>query len=242
LNRLLPGVVLFGLLGAVQSPGYAASGGTVHQGTLTRPEPCLHSAWYAESPDAVAPAACPDRLRSRPLPLAAALLQADQSGAESREKIYNIVNFLIVVIALVYFLRRPLSDYFSDRSDAIRQGLEEGRKALAAADARMAEVENKLKNLEKDVAAFKAESETAMVDERERLKQAAEAEGQRLMDFAQAQIESATRAAKGELKRYAAGQAVEMAEAMIRQRLDEPERRSLVAHFIRDLKNPEVQN
>ncbi|HEV2423372.1 MAG TPA: ATP synthase F0 subunit B [Terriglobia bacterium] len=169
-------------------------------------------------------------------------LQSEQSPAESREHTYEVVNFLIMAAVLAYLLRRPLKDFFADRDDAIRQGLEEGRKALAAAEARMSEVETKLSNLGKEIAAFKVESERAMGAERERLKQAAESEAARLMGFAQTQIESATRAAKGELKRYAAGQAVELAEAMIRQRLDDPARRGLVARFVRDLKNPEVQN
>jgi F-type H+-transporting ATPase subunit b len=184
----------------------------------------------------------PSRLTPAVTSRAAMLLQSEQSPAESRENTYKIINFLIMAAALVYLLRQPLKDFFADRNDAIRQGLEEGRKALAAAEARMAEVESKLNNLGKEITAFKAESERAMAAERERLQQTAESEAARLMEFAQTQIESAARAAKGELKRYAAGQAVELAEAMIRQRLDDPARRGLVARFVRDLKNPEVQN
>jgi len=184
----------------------------------------------------------PGRLTPPAAAVASALLQSDQSPAESREQLYKVINFLIMAAALVYLLRRPLADFFADRTDAISQGLAEGRKALAAADARLADVESKLNNLEQEIAAFKVESERAMAAERDRLKQTAEAEGQRLMDFAQSQIASAARAAKGELKRYAASQAVELAEAMIKQRMDEPARRGLVARFVRDLKNPEVQN
>lgn len=172
----------------------------------------------------------------------ALLLQSEPSPAESRENTYRIINFLIMAAALVYLLRQPLKDFFADRNDEIHRALEEGRKALAAADARLAEVEGKLNSLANEIATFKAESERAMVAERERLKQAAEAEAGRLMEFARTQIESATRAAKADLKRYTAGQAVELAEAAIRQRLDDPARRGLVARFVRDLKNPGVQN
>lgn len=174
--------------------------------------------------------------------VSAILLQSDQSPAESREGTYKIINFLIMAAALVYFLRQPLKDFFADRNDAIRQGLEEGRKALAAADARMNEVEAKLNNLSNEIAAFKVESERAMAAERERLMQAAQTEAQRLMEFAQTQIESATRAAKVELRRFTAGQAVELAEVMIRQRLDDSARRGLVARFVGDLKKSGVQN
>jgi len=188
------------------------------------------------------PRPAPDPGVTPAAPALSAMLQSDESPAESREGTYRIINFVIMAAALVYFLRQPLKDFFADRTDEIRRGLEEGRKALAAAEARMAEVEAKLNNLSSEIAAFKVESERAMEAERERLKQSAETEASRLMEFAQTQIESATRAAKAELKRYAAGQAVELAETMIRQRLDDPARRGLVERFVRDLKNPEVQN
>ena len=175
-------------------------------------------------------------------PALSAMLQSEQLPAESRESIYRTINFVIMAAALVYFLRQPLKNFFADRTDEVRRGLEEGRKARAAAESRMGEVEARLNNLGNEIAAFKAESERAMEAERERLKQSAETEARRLMEFAQTQIEAAARAAQGELKRYAAGQAVEMAEAMIRQRLDDPARRGLVARFVRELKNPEVQN
>lgn len=175
-------------------------------------------------------------------PVLSAMLESEQPPAESRENVYRVINFIIMAVALVYFLRRPLKDFFADRTDQIRRGLDEGRKAMAAAESRMAEVEARLNNLGNEIAAFKVESERAMEAERERLKESAETEARRLMEFAQTQIESAARAAKGELKRYAAGQAVELAEAMIRQRLDDPARRGLVERFVRDLKNPEVQN
>jgi F0F1-type ATP synthase membrane subunit b/b' len=120
--------------------------------------------------------------------------------------------------------------------------LEEGRRALAASDAKVAEVEAKLRNLEREIADFRHHSELEMQAERERLRQAAEQDAQRVMEFAQAQIEAAVRAAKLELKRYAAGQAVELAESVIQRRLDDPTRHQLVNRFVAELKEPQSRN
>ena len=68
--------------------------------------------------------------------------------------------------------------------------------------------------------------------ERERLRQAVTREAEKILELARAEIDAATRAAKLELKIYAARQAVDLAEAMIRQRLDQAGQRRLVARFV----------
>lgn len=172
-----------------------------------------------------------------------ALLQTDENGAEaSHEERLKWINFVILAVALIYLLRKPLSRFFAERLDTIHEGLEEGRRALATSDAKLAEVEAKLKKLEQELADFRARSQVEMQAERERLRQAAERDAQRVMDFAQAQIEAAVRAAKLELKRYAAGQALELAESAIRRRLDESTRHQLVSHFMAQLKESRSQN
>ena len=173
----------------------------------------------------------------RPLALGSisAAPEAESEREGSRELAYKVVNFLILVGALGYLLRKPLRDFLAGRSEAIRKCLDEGRKALEASQAQLQAIENKLRNLEEEIARFKAASAQEMQAERERLRRAAEAEAERMLEFARAQIESAARAARLELKAYAAGQAVDLAEQMVRERLDEAGRRRLVDRFVREV-------
>jgi F-type H+-transporting ATPase subunit b len=181
-------------------------------------------------------------LRS-PAMQASSLLEAGESdSAESHHLLLEWINFLIMATVLVYVLRKPMARFFAERLDTIHEGLEEGRRAVAASEAKLAEIEKKLRDLEREIADFHARSEVEMKAERERLQQAAEREAQRVMEFAQAQIEAAVRAAQLELKRYAAGQAVELAESAIRRRLDEPQRHQLVSQFVAELKEPQSRN
>jgi F-type H+-transporting ATPase subunit b len=176
-------------------------------------------------------------------PRAGALVQTEESGsAPAHEDLLKWINFLILAAALIYLLRKPLARFFAERLDTIHEGLEEGRRALAAADAKLADVEAKLKQLEQEIAAFRARSQLEMQAERERLRQASERDAERVMDFAQAQIEAAVRAAKLELKRYTPRQALEMAESAIRRRLDEPMRHQLVSRFEAELKESRLHN
>ena len=178
-----------------------------------------------------------------PAAQASSLLEAGESdSAESHHETLEWVNVLILAAVLIYVLRKPMARFFAERLDTIQEGLEEGRRAVAASEAKLAEVEKKLRDLEREIADFHARSEVEMKAERERLQQAAEREAQRVMDFAQAQIEAAVRAAQVELKRYAAGQAVELAESVIRRRLDEPLRHQLVNQFVAQLKESQTKN
>jgi F-type H+-transporting ATPase subunit b len=174
---------------------------------------------------------------------AGCLLEADEGGsAESHHLLLEWINFLILLAVLVYLLRKPLARFFAERRDTIEESLEEGRRAAAEAEAKLAEVEKKLKDLEQEIADFRARAEVEMKAERERLREAAEREAQRVMEFAQTQIEAAVRAARVELKNYAAAQAVELAESVVRRRLDEPLRHKLVNQFVAELKEPQSRN
>jgi F-type H+-transporting ATPase subunit b len=120
--------------------------------------------------------------------------------------------------------------------------LEEGRKALEASQAQLQAVEEKLRHLEEELAAFKASAAQEMEGERQRLRQAASEEAEKVLASARAQIETAVRAAKLELKGYGARQAIELAEELIRQRLDDSSRKHLVGRFLAKLGAREGKN
>lgn len=159
-------------------------------------------------------------------------LATEEGAAPAREDLFKWINFAILVVALGYLLRKPLGGFFADRLGSIRKELDEGRRALEASENRLAAVEAKLRGFERELAEFRASSEQEMEAERERLKDAAEREAQRILDFARSQIEASARAAKLDLKHYAAGQALELAEALIRGRLDDNTRHRLVSRFV----------
>lgn len=166
----------------------------------------------------------------------AALAAPDEPGGpggeDKHQNIYDWINFVILVGALGYLLRKPAREFFAQRSASIRKGLDEGRRALEASQAQLKAVEEKLARLEQEIASFQASSAQEMAMERQRLEQATAREGEKILASARTRIETATRAAKVELQTYAAGQAVELAEEIIRQRLDDAGRERLVARFV----------
>lgn len=159
--------------------------------------------------------------------------------------IFKLINFAILVAGLVYLLRKPLSSFLAERADTIHEGLEEGRKALAASEARLKQIGDKLGHLEDEIASFKRAATAEMEAERERLQRSAAEEAEKIIQAARMQIETSARAAKLDLKAYTAEQAVHLAEEMVRQRLDDRGRHRLVSQFVEGLKDgrsPEVNS
>jgi F-type H+-transporting ATPase subunit b len=161
---------------------------------------------------------------------------------EGHENLYHWINFILLAGALVYLGRKPLEAFFAQRSENVRKALEEGRKALETSQAQLKAMEEKLRHLEQDIEAFKASAVREMEAQRERLRQAAAAEAEKIRDFARVQMDAALRAAKLELKNYAVQQAIEQAETMIRQRLDDTGRARLFGRFVSGLDAKERKN
>ncbi len=167
--------------------------------------------------------------------LAPAPEEAQPGGESKRELVFKVINFVLLVGALGYLLRKPLANFFLERSTSIHKRLEDGRKALEASQVRLREVEKKLARLEEDIGAFKELSRREMEAERERLRQATAVEAEKILESAQARVDAAIRAGILELRQYAAQQALGLAEELIRERLDDSGRQRLVSRFVEEL-------
>jgi F-type H+-transporting ATPase subunit b len=173
---------------------------------------------------------------------AAAPAAREEGGEQKHEAIYKWINFVILAGGLAYLLRKPLAEFFAKRSASLRKSLEDGRKALETSEAQLRAVEEKLQRFEEEMAAFKTAAQREMQAERELLRQATARETEKLLESLRAQMETATRQARFELKLYAAQQAVGLAQQMISERLDEASQQRLVRQFIAGLKAGRTSN
>jgi F-type H+-transporting ATPase subunit b len=172
----------------------------------------------------------------------AAAKAESETSEQQHELVIKIINFAILVGALAYLSRRPIREFFSQRSTEIRRALEEGSKALRDSQAQLGAVEEKLRHLEEEIAAFKASAAREMEAERQRLRQEAAADAEKLLQTARARLEAATRTARQDLRISTARLALQHAEQMIRERLDEPARERLVSQFVSSMPGAEQRN
>jgi F-type H+-transporting ATPase subunit b len=132
-------------------------------------------------------------------------------------EVWKFFNLFIFVGLLVYILRRPLSEAFRARREGIRRDLMRAQEEKRAAEGKLEEVNARLERLDAEVTNIRAQSAREAADERERIRQATEAEIQKLREQTRREIESAGKAARQELREFTAEQSVRLAEAMIRQ-------------------------
>jgi F-type H+-transporting ATPase subunit b len=131
-------------------------------------------------------------------------------------ELWKFLNLFLFVALLIYFLRRPVSEAMRARRESIRVELIRAQEERNAALAKLEEVEARLTRLDTEVSSIREQSAREAEQERERIRQSTEEDVLKLRAQAQREIESAGKAARMELRRFAAEQSVQLAEEMIR--------------------------
>ncbi|HEX7314903.1 MAG TPA: ATP synthase F0 subunit B [Pyrinomonadaceae bacterium] len=149
--------------------------------------------------------------------------------------IAKLVNLLLFVGLMVYFLRRPIIGAFRGRQESIRSELMRAEEERAAAEARLAEVEGRLARLDVEVEAIRANARKEAAEERARVEHATEAEIRKIREQARREIESASKAARAELRTFTAEQSVKLAEEMIRRDIRPEDDAHLAREYVEDL-------
>lgn len=134
-------------------------------------------------------------------------------------ELWRIINLVIFVGAGVYLHHRfghPIREALKSRRERIKNELERARQERGLALKKMAEVELRLESLDAEVLAIRKQANAEAEAERERISRATDVEISKLREQARREIEGAAKAAKKELRRFAAQQSVELAEKVIR--------------------------
>ena len=149
--------------------------------------------------------------------------------------IAKLVNLLLFVGVMVYFLRRPIIGAFRGRQESIRHELTRAEEERAAAEARLEEVEGRLARLGTEVEAIRANAQREAAAERARVERATEAEIKKLREQARREIESAAKTARAELRTFTAEQSVKLAEEMIRRDIRPEDDANLAREYVEEL-------
>jgi F-type H+-transporting ATPase subunit b len=150
-------------------------------------------------------------------------------------ELWKFINLAIFVIALYLILRRWMTAAFADRRDTIRRDLERAKRERDQALAKLKELEERLSRLDSEVAAIGEQSKREAAEERERIAKNTETEVAKLSEQAQREIESAGKAAKHGLRRFAAEKSVALAEEMIKRDLRPDDDARLITRNINEL-------
>lgn len=150
-------------------------------------------------------------------------------------ELWKFVNLALFLGAGVYLLRRPLSDALHSRREGIKRDLLHAQEERDQALAKLAEVEARLQRLGAEKESIREHSQAEANAERERVTHATEIEISKLRDQAQREIESAGKAARQELRRYAAEESVRLAQQVIRRDIRAEDDAQLIGRNIEEL-------
>jgi F-type H+-transporting ATPase subunit b len=155
------------------------------------------------------------------------------------ESILLWVNFAILVGGLAYLFRKYGSPFLDERSQKISQDIVEAARVRKDAEARSAEVDRRLANLQSDLAALRVESQKELEAQRRHATERSSAELVKIQARAEQEIAAAGKLARLELKRYSAELALALAAQKIQARMTPDTQDALVRGFVKDLDRPE---
>jgi F-type H+-transporting ATPase subunit b len=147
--------------------------------------------------------------------------------------VFWCLNFAIVVGVILWFVKSKLVGSLRERTSLIRKSMDEAKKASDTAMSRLKDIENRLARLDGEVAELKGHAEKDFKAEEQRIQAAAADDARRVVEFAETEISAAAKAARRELKSFAAELAVNLAEKKIQ--VDPQTDQRLVSTFVNDL-------
>jgi F-type H+-transporting ATPase subunit b len=152
---------------------------------------------------------------------------------ESTARMFELINFAIIVMAIVIPLARFLPKFLRTRGEKVRADIESARKVTEDANARLSAVEAKLASLGDEIQKFKTGVDEDIKRDEGRIKAALEEESARIVAAAEQEIGMAAAQARRELRHFAADLAVDQAA---KQLVLTPETdRALIAEFVGDV-------
>jgi F-type H+-transporting ATPase subunit b len=177
------------------------------------------------------------------LPILIVTVSLVASAAPAREAeahqdhtlLWKVVDFVILAGALGYFVRKKGGAFFAARTEGIRRGLEEAARMHEEAQARYAEMERRLANIGAEIESLRAQARQESGAEGERARREAERDIGGIQARAEQEIATAVKAARQQLRVYAAELAVSLAERKIRERLTPESESALLGVMLQDL-------
>ena len=154
------------------------------------------------------------------------------SGGGDVGLLYPIINFVLLIAALIYFARKPVLAFLAERRGEIQNSLKSSAELLGEAEKKFAAWQRKLADLEQELESIRVMSRQRAENERANIIADATASAARIKADARAAIEQELRRAREVLREEAADLALELAENLLRAQVDDGDRERLVTEFI----------
>ena len=149
--------------------------------------------------------------------------------------IWTIVCFLVTLFVLKRFAFGPIQKTIDERRERIRQSLEEADRARDEARKLIEEHRALIRQARQESDEILSEARHVADAQRERVREETEADRQRRLEETKRQIEAETRRALEQIRQEVASLALEAAQKVTRNALDDADQRRLIEDAISEL-------
>lgn len=155
--------------------------------------------------------------------------------------VWEVVNLALLVGVLVYFARKPVLAYLSERRGGIQENLEGAEKLLQQAESKLQEWSERAAQLDTEVESIRAAAKRAAEQERDAIIADAEATAGRIRASAGSVVDRELRAAKESLREEVADLATALASKILTEKVNDEDRLRLVDEFITRVEHGETR-
>jgi len=144
----------------------------------------------------------------------------------------RLVNFAIIAAVVVYLTKKPIRDFFKNRSTEIAKAMQESKEASERAVAALAEMERKIKELELETSKLIADAQARGEKDRLALIEEGKKAAQDIQAQAKQGIELEVMKAKATLTAEAALLSLDLAEGKIKDKIGKQDQDRIVKEYI----------
>jgi F-type H+-transporting ATPase subunit b len=146
---------------------------------------------------------------------------------------FRVLNFAVLVIGLVYILRKPLSQALGSRIKGIKEQLEDLEIRKAEAERKLAEYKNKLAQLEKEAEKIIDDYIKQGNEAKDRILKEAESSAEKLKAQARRNIEHEFEQAKLKLQAEIFETSLQKAEEIIKEKISADDQDRIVDEYLK---------
>jgi len=187
-------------------------------------------------------AGAPARAMQEPAPAAHDAGQAEaetahDEGHPALDMVARLVNFGLLAGSLWYLLKSPIRGYLDNRGKQIRADLVNAAEMKQTAAMQIEEIDRKMKALPAELEALRAQGVQETAAEEARIRTAAAAERDRLLEQARRDIDLQVKIAERDLVAHAADLAVGVASERIKKTITDEDQKRLVDRYVGQLRS-----
>ena len=146
---------------------------------------------------------------------------------------FRVMNFAVLVVALIFVLRKPLSQALSSRIKTIKEQLDDLEAQKADAEKQLADYNDKLAQLEKEAEKIVEDYVRQGNEAKARILKEAEASAAKLQDQARRNIEHEFKQAKLELQKEIFENSLVKAEEIIKSKISDDDQDRIVDEYLK---------